>query len=204
VEVHRDQQGICFTHGVVLTLAWAVIIATTSRVTAGEIEKGTADLLLTLPVTRGEVYFSTSLVWFLAATILSICPVIGVWLGIQLFVEEVIDTRVYFRPALNFFFLLLAIGGISSMVSCLIDRRGLAVAVIIGILLASTVLNFIEPFIEGIGNIRFLGLLNYFRPVDVVRAGQWPVFEMVVLALIGIICWTIGLTAFCRKDIPTA
>lgn len=197
--------AVCFTHGVILTLTWAVMIATSSRVTAGEIEKGTADLLLTLPVTRSEVYFSTSLVWFLAALILSVCPVIGVWTGLQFFEStEVIDAREYFRPALNFFSLLVAIGGISSLASCLINRRGPAVAVTIGILLASTTLKFVEPFIEGVANIRFLGLLNYFRPVEVVRAGQWPVFEVVVLLLLGASCWTIGLVVFCRKDIPTA
>lgn len=197
--------AVCFTHGVILTLTWAVMIATSSRVTAGEIERGTADLLLTLPVTRSEVYFSTSLVWFLAALVLSACPIIGVWTGLQIFeTTEVVDTREYFRPASNFFFLLLAIGGISSLASCLINRRGPAVALTIGILLTSTALKFIEPFIDGIAQIRFLGLLNYFRPVEVVRAGQWPLFEMVVLFLVGFSCWTAGLVAFCRKDIPTA
>lgn len=197
--------SVCFTHAVVLTLAWAVIIATTSRVTAGEVEKGTADLLFTLPVTRAEVYFSTSLVWVISTLILSMCPVAGLWLGIHLFeTGEVIAIKQYLKPAINFQFLLLAIGGISCLASSLIDRRGPAVATVIGILLASTVLNFIEPFIAGIKKIRFLGLLNYFRPVEVVRAEQWPVFEMVVLFLLGFICWSIGLFVFCRKDIPTA
>ena len=92
--------SICFTHGVILTLSFAVIIANTSRVTVGEIEKGTADLLLTLPVSRPEVYLSTSLVWFLAALIMAMCPVVGVWIGLHVFeTNEVIDIREYFRPA---------------------------------------------------------------------------------------------------------
>jgi putative exporter of polyketide antibiotics len=74
----------------------------------------------------------------------------------------------------------------------------------VGLLLCSVVLNFVEPFIEFIKHIRFLGLLNYFRPVDVVRTGQWPISSMLVLVGLAAICWTIGLITFSRRDIPTA
>ena len=197
--------AVCFTHAVVLALSWAVIIAITTRVTAGEIEKGTADLLLALPVTRSEVYFSTSLVWVVAAIGLAVCPIIGVWIGSQVFVTpEVVEVARYGKPALNFLFLLWAIGGISSLVACCVDRRGPAIAVVVGIVLLSTVLNFVEPFIESLKPLRYLGLLNYFRPVDVFRAATWPIMSMVVLFLLAIGCWWAGLIVFCRKDIPTA
>jgi len=197
--------AVCFTHAMVLMLSWAVVIATTSRVTAGEIERGTADLLLTLPVTRVEIFVSTSVVWVIASLLLAVCPMIGLWLGLQVFeTEEAVVIGRYLKPTFNFFFLLLAIGGISSMVSSWIDRRGLAIATVVGLLLVSVVLNFIEPFIPLIERIRFLGLLNYFRPVDVVREGHWPLLEMGVLLAIGLVCWTFGLIVFRRKDIPTA
>ena len=48
--------AVCFTHAVVLTLAWTVIVATATRITAGELERGTADFLLSLPVRRSTVY----------------------------------------------------------------------------------------------------------------------------------------------------
>ena len=197
--------AVCFTHALVLMLSWATVIATTTRVTAGEIERGTADLLLTLPVRRSEVYLSTTLVWLLASLLLALCPLAGLWIGLQIIeTEEVVLTSRFVKPAFNFFFLLIAIGGISSLISSCIDRRGLAVATVVGVLVVSVVLNFVEPFIPLIQRIRFLGLLNYFRPVDVVRLGQWPVMEMAVLLALGIACWTIGLIVFCRKDIPTA
>jgi ABC-2 type transport system permease protein len=186
-------------------LSWTVVIATTSRVTAGEIERGTADLLLTLPVRRSEVYISATLFWLLASLLLSMCPLVGLWIGISIFeTKEVVFIVRFVKPAFNFFFLLLAIGGISSMISSCIDRRGLAVSTTVGVLLVSVVLNFIEPFITSIEKIRFLGLLNYFRPVDVVRLGEWPVMEMVVLLVLAVVSWSIGLIVFGRKDIPTA
>lgn len=197
--------AVCFTHAVVLALSWAAMISISTRVTVGEIEKGTADLLLTLPVTRSEVYVSTSLVWMLAAALLSVCPVVGVWIGSRIFEtpESVVVIR-YFRPALNFLCLLLAVGGISSVVACSLDRRGRAIAIVVAAVLSSAVLNFIEPFIEAIRPLRFLGLLNYFRPVDVFRAGTWPWMSMGVLLIIAATCWLAGLIVFSRREIPTA
>ncbi len=196
--------SVCFTHAMVLILSWSAIIATTSRVTAGEVERGTADLLLTLPVNRSEVYLSTSLVWLLATMLIAFCPMIGIWIGKLIFeVEDPVEMDRYLAPALNFFCLLFAVGGLSSLISSLINRRGLAVAVIAGFLFVSAVLNFVEPFLDAAQQIRFLGLLSYFRPVDIVRSGEWPIKEMSILLAIGLVCWLHGLWYFCRKDIPT-
>jgi ABC-2 type transport system permease protein len=197
--------AICFTHAIVLALTWGVIIATATRTTVGEVERGTADMLLTLPVSRPEVYTSTSLVWLFAAVLMSICPLVGMGIALQIFeTKEVIKLSSYLAPATNFFTLNLAVGSLALLISCFLDRRGVAVGTIVGLLLCSVVLNFVEPFIEFIKHIRFLGLLNYFRPVDVVRTGQWPISSMLVLVGLAAICWTIGLITFSRRDIPTA
>ena len=195
----------CFTHAMVFILSWSFIISTTSRVTVGEVERGTADLLLTLPVNRHEVYFSTSLVWILAAVILAFCPIVGIWIGTQILtIEGPIELSKYVAPAINSLCLLWAIGGISSMVSSILNRRGLAIALVSGFLIVSAMLNFVEAFIEAIQRIRFIGMLSYFRPVDVVRNGEWPITHMFVLLGIAITCWVVGLVVFCKKDIPTA
>ena len=197
--------AVVFTHAVVLALTWTVIIAATTRVTAGEIERGTADMLLSLPVNRTEVYISTTLAWVLIAGILSACPVGGIGIAAQVFeTEEAVELSKYLAPALNFCCLNLAVGGISSLISCCLNRRGLAVGTTVAALLTSAVLTFLEPFIEFIKTIRFLSLLNYFRPVDIVRTGEWPMSQMLTLVILGTVAWTAGLILFARKDIPTA
>ncbi len=195
----------CFTHLMVMMLAWSVIIATSTRVTVGEVEQGTADLLLTLPVHRYEVYVSTSLVWMISATLLSFMPLLGIWIG-TFFVDtsEVIDLKRYIAPACNFLCLNLAIGGITSMFGCLLNRRSVTIGLVIAIVFLSSVLNFLEPFLDEIKRIKFLSLLSYFRPVDIVRTGVWPSAHCTVLLVVALLCWIVGLIAFSRKDIPTA
>ncbi len=197
--------SVCFAHAMVLLQSWAVIIATSTRITAGEVERGTADLLLSLPVTRTETYLSGSSVWVLAALILGACPIVGVSIGTMIFTfDEPIELVRYVKPAINLMALLIAVGGVSSLSACIFNRRGLAIAVVAGMGIASMILNFLEPFIEPIKHIRFLGLLNFFRPVDIVRTNEWPVSSILALLSVGFVCWLIGLVIFSRKDIPTA
>ena len=195
--------AVCFTHLVVVVLAWGTIIAIVTRVSVGEIERGTADLLLSLPVSRLTVVLSTSLVWILAAALLAFSALIGVWIGGLFFAgDEQIKLLRFVPAAVNLFALHLAVGGLCQLVSGIANRRGIAIGVVVGIALVSVTLNFIEPFIQPIQRFRFLGLLCYFRPVDIVRTAQWPIQHCLVLLGVAIACWTIGTIAFCRKDIP--
>ena len=84
------------------------------------------------------------------------------------------------------------------------NRRGPAVGAIVGMAFVSVVLNFIEPFLPDTVSIRYFGLLNYFRPVDVVRTQEWPWSSIAVLCSIAVVSCVIGAVHFCRKDVPTA
>ena len=197
--------AVCFTHGIVLTTVWGVLIATVTRCTAGEVERGTADILLSLPISRANVFCSTTVVWIVLAAVLSLCPIVGIWLSVPIFQpEEVVEIHRYVAPTINFFCLNLAIAAMSSLVGSLHDRRGIAVGIIVSITLVSVVLNFLEPFIEALEPIMFLSFLNYFRPVDVVREGIFPVSSCIKLLVFALTCWFAGMFVFCRKDIPTA
>lgn len=197
--------SVSFTHGMVLMLTWGTLIATATRVTVGEIEKGTADLLLSLPVNRKEACVSFGLAGILIAMVMSCCPIIGVAIGMQIFeTEEVVEIHRYLAPTVNFFAINLAIYCVSFMVGCLLDRRAQSVGFVVGVAFVSVVLNFVEPFLPNFQAIRYLGLLNYFRPVDIVRTGQWPIGSISVLLVVAALSVLIGVRVYSKKDIPTA
>src|SRR5882724_12968839 len=56
-------QAMAWVHPVVLALVWAHAIISCTRVPAGEVDRGTANVLLSLPVSRWEVFISETLVW---------------------------------------------------------------------------------------------------------------------------------------------
>jgi hypothetical protein len=197
--------AVSLTHLVVLAAGWGTIISIVSRVTAGEQEQGTADLLYTLPVRRSAVFFSTTLVWVFAAAVLALCPLVGILAGLRLFPPtEAVSIARYVPAAINLFALHLAVGGMTSLAGVLAGRRSLAIGVVVAVALASATLNFVEPFLPVIGRINLLGLLHWFRPVDVVRLGSWPVASILALSMAGLGLWLAALVNHARKDFPSA
>lgn len=197
--------SVCFTHGVVLATTWGVLITIVTRVTVGEVDRGTADLLLTLPVSRLQVILSTTLVWLIVAVLLSGCPIIGIAISKLVFSpDEVVVLGRFVAPAVNFLCVNLVMASIAMLLGCVLNQRSSAVGIIVGVALVSVVLNFLEPFLEFVKYIRFMGLLSYFQPVETVRSGEWPVANMLSLLTMAAACWSVGTFVYCRKDIPTA
>ena len=87
---------------------------------------------------------------------------------------------------------------------CLLNRRGVAVGILLAVLLFSYLSNFLASFIEFFRAIGFLGLLDYYRPVESVRDGTWPVRNLLILSAVAIVGWTCGLLVFRRRDVPVA
>ena len=136
--------------------------------------------------------------------VLAASPLIGIGLGTLLFEsQEPILLGQFVAPTVNSLFLNICVGSLACMFGCIFNRRSLAVGVTVSIILTSTIINFLEPFLSVIGNIRFLSLLHYFRPVEVVRDGQWPHEAILCLLVLTLIFFSIGLHIYVRKDIPS-
>lgn len=195
--------AVCLTHLVVLSLGWGLVIATVTRVTVGEIERGTADLIFTLPLSRTKIFASQSIVWLLAAALIGLAPGLGIWLGAWMFAKPGEVEFLRFVPALaNLICVHWWVGSFACLVSVSLNRRAHAVGIVIGVLLLSATLNFVEPFLEPIRPMRFASLLNYFRPVDVVRHGIWPTSQLICLLASSLGCWLIAWRILLRRDLP--
>ena len=196
--------AVVFTHGMILIMSWATMIAISTANTIGEFESGTADLLLSLPVSRLEVYLSTSVVWVFAATLLGFCPQLGLWLATLIFeIPEPISLARYTTLSWSLAATLLAVGGMCCLFSMVLSRRTYVIAAVTGVGVYSMLINLVEPFVESIAFLKWSSLMNYFRPVDIYRNEGWPMVELSVLGGLGLICWTVGLVLFQRKEIPT-
>lgn len=195
--------AVCFTHAVVLMLSGSVVVATSSRIAAGEVERGTADLLLTLPIPRSTILVSTTLAWGLAGIAVAICPLLGIGLATLLFDLADVRLNAYWPAVANLAALLLAMGGATTLAANLTFRRGLAIGWVVGVAVVSMAIHLVEPFLESLSAIRFLGLLNYLRPVDIVRSGEWPWSDISILLGIGAVAWLVGGALFLKRDIPT-
>lgn len=194
---------IGFAHPLLYALVWGFVLATCTRVIGGEIDRGTADLLLSLPISRARVYASVSAVWMLAGVPACLAPLVGIWLGEWAFpLSEPLElSRLRIVP-LNLFALYLAVGCGTMLVSSLVARRGLAIAIVLAVLLGAFLLSFLAQFWSLAERLSFLGILHYYRPLECVRTSNWPLKDTGVLCGAALVFWLTGLWWFSRRDIP--
>ncbi len=140
-------QAFLWVHPTVLTLMWVHEVMFCTRVPAGEVDRGTIDFLLSLPVSRWKVFMAETIGWLCSGLFILVSGFSGHLLA-SVFV------RPEMRPAMlttfyvmtNLFAVYLAVGGFAFLISACSDRRGRATGVVFAVLLASFLLNFLAQF----------------------------------------------------------
>lgn len=196
-------QSLAWTHPVILALLWAHEVMHCTRTPAAEIDRGTVDLLLGLPIRRRTILIAESLVWLGTGVLLLCGVVIGTTIGTALAGAERAPAGRIALVVLNLLALYAAVGAFAYLVSCLSSRRGRAVGVVLGVLLASFLLNFLVPFWEPAERIAFLGVLDHYRPAHILTGRGDGVGGTITLACIATVCWAGALVAFSKRNIAT-
>ncbi len=197
-------QAMLFVHPVVLTITWSFVILFGTRVPAGEIDRGTADVLLSWPLSRTTLFTVES----------TLCVAGGFWLIAMAWLGHLTMSPtmpVDMRPRgievvfvyVNFFAVYVAVAGTTFLASSLSDRRGRAVAAVAAFLLFSFLLNFVAPFWEPAKSVDFLSVLTYYRPATILSESGFPTADVAVLLAIGAATWTAGGIVFARRDVCT-
>lgn len=196
--------AFAFVHPMMLSLVWAFLIVITTGSLTGEIDRGTADLLMSLPVSRLGVYVSISVVVLASGALLAVAP----WLG-ALLCESYGDWDnpiMLGRLALvivNNLLAIWAVAGVGLAVSAWTSRRGVAASILFGWLLVSFALNFLAALWEPAKPLARLSLMEYFLPLIIVREAELDFGHLTVLGIIAIAGWIIGAVVFVRRDIRT-
>lgn len=200
----RTMQAFLWVHPVVLALVWAHEIALCTRIPAGEIDRGTIDVLLGLPVSRRTLYCCESLFWLASGLLVLMMGLAGHRIAAIAMPD---DMRPEFVLSLlvmaNLYCVYIAVGGIAFLVSSLSSRRGPAMAIVFGIVVGSFLLNFVAQFWQPAQHVAFLGLLKYYQPAEIIRSGHFPFHDSAVLISVGCSTWLLGGEAFARRSICT-
>jgi ABC-type transport system involved in multi-copper enzyme maturation permease subunit len=194
-----------WAHPITLALAWAYALTAFTRLPAGEIDRGTIDVLLGLPLRRGAIYLHESLIAALGGWVVVGSALLGHRLGDGFSgAENGYGFGAALTVAANLYFLLVAVAGLASLLSALCDRRGRAVGISLAILVSSFFMSSFAPFNAVIKRMSVVSLINYYRPFKILEGGEFPLIDFVVLAVVAIVLWLLGLLVFSRRDIRTS
>jgi len=197
-------QAFLWVHPTVLTLLWAHAVMYCTRVPAGEVDRGTADFLLCLPVTRVQIYVAETLGGIFSGLLILLTGFVGHRLGsIQSPHDMILTAGDSLRVLVNLGCVSTAVGSLACLISACSDRRGKAIGVVFAILVASFLLNFLAQFQDWAKSISWLSVMEYYRPAIIIQTHQLPWKDLAVLAGISFVCWTAGLLVFKERSICT-
>jgi ABC-type transport system involved in multi-copper enzyme maturation permease subunit len=189
---------------VVLALVWAQAIVTATRVPAGEVDRGTIDVLLGLPVSRWGVYVSETVVWAGAGTLILLAALAGNAVGSsQVTKGGHPDFGRVAIAVVNLWAMLMAVGGGAALLSALSSRRGRAMTASFIVVVGSFLVNYLAQLWGPARRLQFLSILDYYRPLNVLRDGAWPVRDIAVLMAVAVVLWVAGGLVFARRDLTT-
>ncbi len=183
---------------VIISAPFAVSVATAAF--AGDIEKGTMELLLSQPIPRWVIsssrmaYLNIGLLLIITATML---PVI---IGAPL-VDAKLNMGGVLALGLQGFLLFLCIGAVGFLFSALTSDRGRAIFMVTGVLIVSYALDILSQFSHAVDKLHFLSLFDYYDPYRYLHSADIAWGDLAVLLGVAVVAFLAATAIFQRRDI---
>lgn len=178
---------------IILTVAWA------ASSIAGEIERGTIELLLSWPISRLKIFFGKYLSGLLA---LIFFVVFSVYSPIPLakLLNVSFQTANYTSMAIIGFFFGLAIFSLSMFFSAIFSDKGKVYATGAGVILIMYVLKIIAGLKESWDGLKYLSFFYYFDYNAAFLNNKIDLLNVLVFLGVTIVFLFLGAIAFMKRD----
>jgi ABC-2 type transport system permease protein len=193
----QDVLSIGYVHPLMQVLFCLWAIGRSAGAIAGEIERGTMELLLAQPVPRWRVVVAHFLADVLLIPILCLSLWGGLWFGITLVGElhpdpeafkalpmppkevdpEILkmDVSAFGAPLLNVAAFLFAVGGLTMWLSAAGRSRWRVIGFAALIMVIQFIMNIIGQIWDTVSFLRPLSLFYYYQPQQIALRGSWSV-----------------------------
>jgi len=182
----------------ILAIIFAISIA--HYISVNEIDRGTIETLMSLPVSRFKIfierYFAGLLLLaaFAAISLLGIIPLANLH-GIDYVLAN------YLTAAGGAFLFIWAVYSLAVLVSVIFSEKGKASMVTGGILTLMYVLSIISSLKDGLKNLQYLSFFHYFNGPDLLAKNAIPDYMLLVLGGFAVIASVIALMIFRKRDL---
>jgi ABC-2 type transport system permease protein len=192
--------GVGYTHpfALIMMAVWAVRVP--SAALAGEIGRGTMDLVGARPVTRYAQIAAALLALLGGLTILALAAWMGTLAGLMGRPLEGVTAWQYVPVAAALWLTFACFGTVGILVSALAREAGAAIAWISALMAGSYVLDYAARVWPRIASLRPLSLFRYYEPQQVVREGLARP-DVVVLAAVAASALLLAFAVFSRRDL---
>jgi ABC-2 type transport system permease protein len=177
---------------------WAVRVSAGSL--AGEVGRGTMDLIASRPVARSAQVAAAALAVVAGLAVIASAGWAGAALGIETRVLEGVRSRDFLPVAGMALLLFTSAGSVTLFVSAVCREGGTAISWSAGLLAGSYVLDYLARVWSAIAFLRPLSLFRYYEPQRILREGI-AAQDVAVLACVGAVGLILAFGAFSRRDL---
>jgi len=203
-----------FVHPLVQTILCIWAIGRAAGAIAGEIDRGTMELLLAQPITRSRVIKAHLIVDLVTIPVLCL----SMWAGITLGAHVVglagnenpalrADPLPFGRSLPNVALLVFAVSGYTMWISAAGRFRGRVLGIAILLTLVMFLVNVIGQLWDPADHLRPLTIFYYYQPQPIILNARWYTETAIwgrlgVLLAVGTIGYLMAWRTFCRRDLP--
>jgi ABC-2 type transport system permease protein len=192
-----------FTHPLYLVLATSSVIGFAARTLAGEMDRGTIQIALSRPVSRGAVYLSRVIGVLVIALLVSLAGPLGMITGWAAVRPSGEIPLAHFLPlAANTFALCWAAGGLALLGAAWSAQAGRVLGWGLAVFIVMYFVDYFSSIWRIVAPFQPLSLFAYFDPGTILVEGSWPWADLALLAAIGIAAALGGYAVFRSRDLP--
>lgn len=209
-----DMVSIAYVHPLTQTILCVWAVGRSSGAIAGEIDRGTMELLLAQPIRRSHVVLAHLCVDLLTIPVLCLSMWVGTALGVTLigFVghpQEALRVNPWvFGPCLvNVALLIFAMSGLTMWLSAAGRFRWQVLGLAVMVALVQFLVNVIGQLWDPAEPLRPFTVFYYYQPQPMILHSEWYKqgvvwIRLAVLGALGILGYVMALVTFCRRDLP--
>jgi ABC-2 type transport system permease protein len=209
-----DMVSIAYVHPLTQTILCVWAVGRASGAIAGEIDKGTMELLLAQPIRRGQVILAHLCVDAITIPVLCLAMWAGTWVGVWsvgfLDTEQIanhVDPWRFAPGLMNVAVLVFAVSGATMLLSSLGRLRGRVLGLAVLVVLLQFLVNVIGQMWPPAEYLRPFTVFYYYQPqrliLDADWASHWAVWQrLIVLTGIGAAGYLAAWQIFRRRDVP--
>lgn len=210
-----DLLSVGYVHPLPQTILMIWALGRGAAALAGELERGTMELLVAQPIPRWKIVTTNFMVDLVTIPTLAVCMILGTWIGTilvplhNMIDKHPIDLTPYWRGVVLAVAFAFAMSGVTYAISSMGRSRWRVLAWTFGIILAMSILNLLGQLWDTLGPWRPLAIHYYYQPQYAILKDQWtlPVAGMQFNALavmfgVAGLGYSFALWRFSQRDLP--
>jgi ABC-2 type transport system permease protein len=184
---------------IIFPMLYSIIVG--NRLVAEKVDHGDMSGLLSTPTKRITIVM-TKAIYFICSLVLMWTVVCLLGIGVShIFQQDELDLNTFLLVNAGCLLFHLAISSICYAASCIFNYSKLSMALGGGITLFFYVVSMIVKLSDDLDVLKYLTLNTLYDTAKIIE-GEGYGANFIILTCIGILLYTVGITVFCKKDLP--